>query len=87
METENQQTGRSRRRGRSKHDESNAGSKIAVTVGASVLIAAVAAGAVYVVAGQKYKQVYFPNTTVNGLDVSGLTPEEVKRQITEGTSG
>ena len=87
METENQQTGRSRRRGRSKHDESNAGSKIAVTVGTSVLIAAVAAGAVYVVAGQKYKQVYFPNTTVNGLDVSGLTPEEVKRQITEGTSG
>ena len=87
METENQQTGRSRRRGRSKHDESNAGSKIAVTVGTSVLIAAVAAGAVYVVAGQKYKQVYFPNTMVNGLDVSGLTPEEVKRQITEGTSG
>lgn len=87
METENQQTGRSRRRGRSKHDESNAGSKIAVTVGTSVLIAAVAAGAVYVVAGQKYKRVYFPNTTMNGLDVSGRTPEEVKKQITEGTSG
>lgn len=86
METENQR-GRSRGRGRSMHDEQNAGSKIAVVVGTSVLIAAVAAGAVYVVAGQKYKQVYFPNTTVNGLDVSGLTPEDVKQQITEGTSG
>lgn len=37
--------------------------------------------------GQKYKRVYFPNTTINGLDVSGLTPEETKTKITEGTSG
>ena len=37
--------------------------------------------------GQKYKRVYFPNTTINGLDVSGLTPEEIKDRITAETSG
>ena len=58
-----------------KQEEKNAGRKIAVAVGGTVLTAAVAAGAVYVGMGQKYKRVYFPNTTINGLDVSGLTPE------------
>lgn len=56
-----------------KQEEKNAGRKIAVAVGGAVLTAAVAAGAVYVGMGQKYKRVYFPNTTINGLDVSGLT--------------
>lgn len=63
------------------------GRKIAVAVGGAVLTAAVAAGAVYVGMGQKYKRVYFPNTTVNGLNVSGLTPEETKQRITEETNG
>ena len=70
-----------------KQEEKNAGRKIAVAVGGTVLTAAVAAGAVYVGMGQKYKRVYFPNTTINGLDVSGLTPDEVKKQITDETSG
>ena len=70
-----------------KQEEKNAGRKIAVAVGGAVLTAAVAAGAVYVGMGQKYKRVYFPNTTMNGLDVSGLTPDEVKKQITDETSG
>ena len=68
-------------------ERKRAGRKIAVAVGGAVLTAAVAAGAVYVGMGQKYKRVYFPNTTINGLDVSGLTPEETKTKITEGTSG
>lgn len=67
--------------------QENAGRKIAAAVGGAVLIAAVAAGAVYVGVGQKYKRVYFPNTTVNGLNVSGLTPEETKKRITEETNG
>ena len=70
-----------------KQEEKNAGRKIAVAVGGAVLTAAGAAGAVYVGMGQKYKRVYFPNTTINGLDVSGLTPDEVKKQITDETSG
>lgn len=70
-----------------KQEEKNAGRKIAVAVGGAVLTAAVAAGAVYVGMGQKYKRAYFPNTTINGLDVSGLTPDEVKKQITDETSG
>ena len=70
-----------------KQEEKNAGRKIAVAVGGAVLTAVVAAGAVYVGMGQKYKWVYFPNTTINGLDVSGLTPDEVKKQITDETSG
>ena len=68
-------------------ESKNAGRKIAVAAGAAALTAAVAAGAVYVGMGQKYKRVYFPNTTINGLNVSGLTPEETKQQITDGTSG
>ena len=67
--------------------QENAGRKIAAAVVGAVLIAAVAAGAVYVGMGQKYKRVYFPNTTVNGLNVSGLTPEETKKRITEETNG
>ena len=48
-------------------ERNRAGRKIAVAVGGAVLTAAVAAGAVYVGMGQKYKRVYFPNTTINGL--------------------
>ena len=70
-----------------KQERNGAGRKIIAAVGGAVLIAAVAAGAVYVGMGQKYKRVYFPNTTVNGLNVSGLTPEETKQRITEETNG
>lgn len=70
-----------------KQEGKNAGRNIAIAVGGAVLAAAVAAGAVYVGMGQKYKWVYFPNTTINGMDVSGLTPDEIKKQITEETSG
>ncbi len=63
------------------------GKKIAMIAGGMVLAVVVAAGVVYAGMGQKYRRVYFPNTTINGLDVSGLTPEETKQQITAGTSG
>ena len=66
-------------------ERENNGKKIAVIAGAAALAVVVAAGAVYVGLGQKYKRVYFPNTTINGLDVSGLTPEEIKDRITAET--
>lgn len=68
-------------------EQKNACRKIAAAVGGAVLAAAVAAGAVYAGMGQKYKRAYFPNTTINGLDVSGLTPEEAKTKMTGETSG
>lgn len=67
--------------------KSDTGKKAAMIAGGVVLAVAVAAGAVYAGMGQKYRQVYFPNTTINGLDVSGMTPEETKQLITDGTSG
>lgn len=47
-------------------------------------IALVVAGGVYVGLAQKYKTVYFPNTLINGIDASGLTPDQVKEQIEAG---
>ncbi len=47
-------------------------------------IALVVAGGVYVGLAQKYKTVYFPNTRINGIDASGLTPDQVKEQIEAG---
>lgn len=35
----------------------------------------------------KYKTAFFPNTTINGIDASGKTVEEVKSLIEAGLSG
>lgn len=83
---QNQQSAPLGQQGQEPERENN-GKKIAVIAGAAALAVVVAAGAVYVGLGQKYKRVYFPNTTINGLDVSGLTPEEIKDRITAETSG
>lgn len=68
-------------------EQKNNGKTVAVIAGTAILAVVIVAGAVYAVLGQKYKRVYFPNTTINGLDVSGLTPEETKDRITAETSG
>ena len=58
---------------------------IAAAAGAGILLAA--AGVTYGVMGQKYKNVYYPNTIVNGIDVSGRTPEQAKEMIAAGIKG
>lgn len=68
--------GRSRRKG-------NSGSalKTAAAAGCLLLGLAVAGGVIYILAGKKYETVFFPKTTINGMDASGRTPDEVKEMI------
>ena len=68
------------------HKERNM-KKIAAMTGAVVLGLCVAGGGAYAFMGQKYHQVYFPNTTINGIDASGLTVDQVKAHIAEGMNG
>lgn len=61
--------------------------KIAMIAGAVTLGVVLLAGGAYAVKGQAYRQVFFPNTTINGLNASGLTPEQVKELIDSGMDG
>lgn len=53
------------------------------TVAAVALIAAMA----YFQVSRKYETVFFPNTTINGMDVSKKSVEEVKNMIASGIDG
>lgn len=58
--------------------------KILVIAAAAAGVVLIGAGTTYIVIGQKYKSVYYPNTIVNGIDVSGRTPEQAKEMIAAG---
>lgn len=58
----------------------------AVCGGTAVVIAA-AAVVFYIQVGKQYRTVFFPNTTINGIDASKRTVEEVKRLIASGIDG
>ncbi|GLC79944.1 L,D-transpeptidase family protein [Lacrimispora brassicae] len=53
------------------------------TVAAAALIAAL----VYLQTGRQYEKVFFPNTTINGMDASKKSIEEVKKSIASGIDG
>ena len=53
------------------------------TVAAAALIAAL----VYLQMGRQYEKVFFPNTTINGMDASKKSIEEVKKSIASGIDG
>lgn len=59
---------------------------IIVVIGAVITILFIALAA-YVVISQRYKTRFFPNTTINGLDVSGKTADQVKAMIASGIEG
>ena len=40
----------------------------------------VAAGITYFVLGNKYKTEFFPNTTINGVDCSNMTANQVEKK-------
>ena len=61
--------------------------RISFLAGGVVLGLCVAAGGAYVLMGQEYRRVFFPNTTINGLDASGLTVEKVQTMIASGMEG
>lgn len=78
--------------GRSRKKKSNdfrfySSRKIIAIAGLSVAAILALSVAVYGWLGQKYRQVFFPNTTINGLDVSGHTVAEVETLIAGGMDG
>ena len=42
---------------------------------------------IYLYKGQKYKEVFFPQTIINGIDASDQTVEEVKAKIAQEMEG
>lgn len=81
-DAENSVRGRSRALGTVLPDEKKKRTYLPV-IGALVILLAGAAS--YVGMAQRYRQVYLPNTQINGLDASGKTAEEMRRLITEET--
>lgn len=63
------------------------GKKTALTVACAAGIIIVVAGGVYAGMSQKYKNRFFPNTRINGVDASGKTAAEVQSQIAAGVDG
>lgn len=60
------------------------GWKIAAWAGGFLALALVMAGGAYAYLAQQYKDTFFPNTTINGMDASGKTVDEVKKLIEIG---
>ena len=54
---------------------------IAIVIAAAAAAAVIAGYFIYMSIGSKYTSILFPNTYVNGVDVSGLTPEEAEEKV------
>ena len=59
----------------------------AIAIATALAIAAVATGVIYIHKSQAYKSVFFPNTTINGVDASKKTIDEVKSLIASQIDG
>lgn len=66
-----------------KQKKGNAGK----VVGGIFLAGLLAGGAAYGVKAQDYKQKFFPNTWINGINVGNMTIEEVKEQLSSFMEG
>lgn len=53
----------------------------------AILLIGGAGTAIYLYKGQKYKEVFFPQTIINGIDASDQTVEEVKAKIAQEMEG
>ena len=79
--------GRSRRRSNHKKKARRQWHKnVGIACGILLVVMVTAAG-VYGWMGQKYQEVFYPNTMINGLDASGKTVEEVEQYINDGMAG
>ncbi|MCD8082383.1 MAG: L,D-transpeptidase/peptidoglycan binding protein [Clostridiales bacterium] len=84
MDQENEKNAETEKvRGRSRKKGSGTAIKIAAAVAVILAIGVVG----YMVWAQRYQNVFFPNTTINGLDASGQTVDQVKEQIVAGING
>lgn len=59
----------------------------AVAAGVLIVGAAAVSAGIYIYEAKKYENVFFPNTVINGMDVSKKTVEEVKTLIGSGIDG
>jgi len=60
----------------------------AVAIVAAVLVVCAGSGSgYYVYQAQQYNRVFFPNTVINGMDVSQKTVDQVKEMIASGIQG
>ncbi len=66
---------------------SGRGRRMVLTAAVVVICMAAVTAAIYIYWGQRYRTVFFPNTTINGLDASGKTVEQVKEMIQSGMNG
>ena len=78
--------GRSRKRAGAPEGKKRAGRIALAAVIGTAALAAAGAGYYFLETG-KYKTAFFPNTTINGIDASEKTVEEVKSLIEAGLSG
>lgn len=60
------------------------GLRIAGIAAAVVLLSG---AALYIVKAQSYRDTFYPNTVINGLDAAGMTVEQVKAQIASALNG
>lgn len=70
---------------RSRRKKDSKASVIAAAVALAAIVLFAAAAVIYVQIGKKYNHIFFPNTTINGVDASEKTIEEVKALISSGT--
>ncbi|MEG0688417.1 MAG: L,D-transpeptidase family protein, partial [Hungatella sp.] len=61
--------------------------KIAAAVAGMLVLTCAATMGIYIKKGQSYQTIFFPNTIINGMDVSEKTVEEVKSLIASGIDG
>lgn len=59
----------------------------AAVCGGIAVMAAAAVTVFYIQMGKQYRTVFFPNTTINGIDASKRTVDEVKQLIASGIDG
>ena len=60
---------------------------LAVIGGGSVAVVALIAALTYLQMGRQYKEVFFPNTIINGMDASKKSIDEVKKMVAAGIDG
>lgn len=61
--------------------------KTAAVIAVAAALVFLLGGGGYLAMGQRYEKVFFPNTQINGIDVSNKTIEEVKQIIASGIDG